>query len=60
MFCFVPVSRNENADTPNAGNEKAAGSKDVKAKAKGKAPIKAKDNPATKGKTAKGEGEERA
>lgn len=60
---IAPVSRNENAETPDARNEKAAGSKDkdAKAKAKGKAAGKGKDkdNTPAKGKAAKGEGEER-
>ena len=59
---FVPVPPIDSAETqPNAGSEKAAGSKDAKAKAKGKAAGKGKDkdNTAAKGKAAKGEGEQR-
>eukprot|EP00903_Cladosiphon_okamuranus_P015705 g14497.t1 len=57
QYHWKPVSRNENAETPEAGNEKAAGGKDAKAKAKGKAAGKGKDKDSTpaKGKAAKGE-----
>lgn len=59
MF-FVPASRDETAETLNAGNEKAAESKDAKTKGKTKNTGKGKDNTAaTKGKAGKGEGEER-
>eukprot|EP00752_Nemacystus_decipiens_P010794 g9601.t1 len=60
QYHWKPVRPTEDAETPTAGNENAASSKDAKAKAKGKAlgkgKDKDKDNAPAKGKAGKGEG----